>query len=203
MTGDLHNFLLFWPSASTEWGKDEDQEFHELFLLYSFTNTHFETILQTVIQNVKNYEDRQSYPTWIFWCRTWIEIKWSSRGKTWWKSLCPRRAADRMECYQGDSRWASADSLPQIRTHAHGVAVIVLRSTFVLKTALISDYLCYWTFTISLMLKNWTRLWSYVEFYKDKSGMLNTMRIIKRRTGRRSARYRRFKWRLCRQEPKV
>ena len=23
--------LVFWPSASTEWGKDEDQEFHELF----------------------------------------------------------------------------------------------------------------------------------------------------------------------------
>ena len=28
--------------------------------------------------------------------------------------------------------------------------------------------------------------------YKDKSGTLNMMRIIKRRTGRRSARYRRF-----------
>ena len=28
--------------------------------------------------------------------------------------------------------------------------------------------------------------------YKDKSGTLNTMKIIKRRTGRRTTRYRRF-----------
>ena len=44
--------------------------------------------------------------------------------------------------------------------------------------------------TISLILKNWTRLWSYIEFYKDKSGMLNTVKIIKRWNGRRSVSYR-------------
>ena len=40
------------------------------------------------------------------------------------------------------------------------------------------------------MPNNWIRLWSYVEFYKDKSRMLNTIRIIKRWNGWRSANYR-------------
>ena len=126
---------------------------------------------KTLIQNVKNYEDRHHIQR-IFWCRTWIENKWSSRDNTWWKEglFCPRGAADRMECYQYEGGCASAVSFQISPTHAHGLAVRVLQPAYELKLDSYASHLCYWTSTISWMSKNWTRLWSYVDYIRINRG---------------------------------
>ena len=54
-------------------------------------------------------------------------------GQDMMESLCPKAAADRMECYQCDAMWWSDASLSRTLTHAYGLAVRVLRGTYELK----------------------------------------------------------------------
>ena len=140
---------------------------------------------------------------WIFWCKTWIGIIWWREGLS-----CPMAAEERwLELVIGRTVGGIVTlQFRELRPRPTGLPweyCAIYERKRDENTLVWQNILCYWTSTISWMSKNWTRLWSYVEFYKDKSGMLNTMRIIKRRTGRRSARYRRFKRRFCRQGPKV
>ena len=67
------------------------------YILYKCTirNNITNSYTKTLIQNSNSKRKKLWRSPIIFWCRTWCENRWSSRGNTCWKSICPKAAAVR------------------------------------------------------------------------------------------------------------